>query len=56
MLTIACPECGGKVDPGDHPVKGDIVECLACGTEFEIVSTDPLAIARAPEPQQDRRQ
>ena len=41
-----CPEC-------DHPLyieedevdEGDIVACDECGTEFEIVATEPLELA-----------
>jgi lysine biosynthesis protein LysW len=42
-----CPECESDLDIEDDDVEeGDVVECPECGTEFEVVSTGPLELAK----------
>lgn len=45
-MSVVCPECDNPVhlDP-DEVEEGETVECEECGTELEVVSTDPLEIA-----------
>jgi len=41
-----CPECDTPLDfEVDEVDEGDIVACDECGTEFEIVGTEPLELA-----------
>ena len=41
-----CPECENPLDLEEDEVEeGDIVACDECGTEFEIVGTEPLELA-----------
>ena len=41
-----CPECDNALDiEVDDVEEGDIVACDECGTEFEIVGTEPLELA-----------
>jgi alpha-aminoadipate carrier protein LysW len=43
----SCPECENLLDiEVDEVEEGDIVACDECGTEFEIVGTEPLELAR----------
>lgn len=45
-----CPECESLLDfEEDEVEEGDIIVCDECGTEFEIVSIDPLEMARVDE-------
>ena len=47
---MLCPECDSALDIDEDDVEeGDSVTCDECGTEFEIVATDPLELARADE-------
>lgn len=47
---MLCPECDSALDIDTADVEeGDSVTCDECGTEFEIVATDPLEIARVDE-------
>ncbi len=47
---MLCPECDTALDiDADDIEEGDAVTCDECGTEFEIVATDPLELARADE-------
>ncbi len=47
---MLCPECDNAFDIDTEDVEeGDSVTCDECGTEFEIVATEPLELARADE-------
>lgn len=49
-MAVVCPEC-------DHPLnidvddveEGEIIECDECGTDLEVVSSDPLELAAVDE-------
>jgi len=42
----SCPECDNLLDIDvDEVDEGDIVACDECGTEFEVVATEPLELA-----------
>ena len=49
-MAVVCPEC-------DHPLEidvddveeGEVVQCDECGTDLEIVSSDPLELAAVDE-------
>lgn len=46
----ACPECESELDFDVEDVdEGDIVACDECGTEFEVVATDPLELSKVDE-------
>lgn len=53
LTTQPCPECGGKLIFAKPPHLSEIVECGDCRTELEVVATDPLMLALAPEPEED---
>ena len=48
-----CPECAGATPLGDDVLLGEIVQCPDCGLELEIVALTPLALAPAPEVEED---
>jgi alpha-aminoadipate carrier protein LysW len=42
-----CPECENVLDIElDEAEEGDVVACVECGTEYEIVGVEPLELAR----------
>ena len=42
---IICPECEGDLDIEEDEVdEGEIVSCPECGTDFEVVTIDPLEL------------
>lgn len=42
-----CPECESLLDfEADEVDEGDVIVCDECGTEFEVIATDPLEIAK----------
>lgn len=45
-MSVVCPECDNPIDiDPDEVEEGETVQCAECGTELDIVSTDPLEIA-----------
>jgi alpha-aminoadipate/glutamate carrier protein LysW len=45
-----CQECESVLDfDPDEVEEGDIVVCDECGTEFEVVATDPLELSQVDE-------
>ncbi len=48
-----CPECDADVTIDVNAVKGEIVACPECGAELEVTDIAPLALALAPEAEED---
>ena len=45
-----CLECDSPLDIDvDEVDEGDVILCDECGTEFEVVGTEPLELARVEE-------
>ena len=43
----SCPECENDLDVElDEVEEGDVVACDECGSEYEVVSVEPLELAR----------
>ena len=42
-----CPECENALDVDTEEVEeGDVISCDECGTEFEVVATEPLELSQ----------
>lgn len=49
-----CPECESVLDfDADEVEEGDVVVCDECGTEFEVITTDPLEIVKVEDGYED---
>jgi alpha-aminoadipate carrier protein LysW len=45
-MATTCPECDNQLDIDvDEVEEGETVTCDECGTELEIISTEPLHVA-----------
>jgi len=45
-MAVVCPECDNPLDIDvDEVEEGEIIQCDECGTDLEIVSSDPLELA-----------
>ena len=45
-MSVVCPECDNPLDIDvDDVEEGEIIQCDECGTDLEIVSSDPLELA-----------
>jgi alpha-aminoadipate carrier protein LysW len=42
---VFCPECEIDLDIDEEEVEeGEVVSCAECGTDFEIVTTNPIEL------------
>ena len=48
-----CPVCSAQIPLADDAVEGELITCPECGTELEIISLDPPAVAEAPQEEED---
>ncbi len=49
-MSVVCPECDNPLDiDADDVDEGEIVQCDECGTDLEVVSSDPLELAAVDE-------
>ena len=49
-----CSECESALDFDAEEVdEGDVIVCDECGTEFEVVATDPLELSKVDEDYDD---
>lgn len=48
-----CIECGASVSLHDDVEAGEIIDCGTCGSELEVIETDPVALNTAPELEED---
>ena len=45
-----CTECEALLDfDADEVEEGDVIVCDECGTEFEVVATEPLELTKVDE-------
>lgn len=45
-----CPECESALDIEEDEVdEGDVIVCEECGSEYEVVTTDPLELVKVDE-------
>ena len=45
-MSAVCPECDNPLDIDvDDVEEGEIIQCDECGTDIEVVSSDPLELA-----------
>jgi len=45
-----CSECESLLDfEADEVEEGDVIVCDECGSEFEVIATDPLEIVKVDE-------
>jgi len=49
-MAVVCPECDNPLEiDTDDIEEGDIIQCDECGTDLEVVSSDPLQLAAVDE-------
>jgi alpha-aminoadipate/glutamate carrier protein LysW len=42
---ILCPECESDLDIDEDEVEeGEVVSCVECGTDFEIITVNPIEL------------
>jgi alpha-aminoadipate carrier protein LysW len=53
QTTAQCPECSAPVPLDGQPRMSEIVDCADCQAELEVVGVQPVALALAPEVEED---
>ncbi len=54
---ILCPECESSIDiDPDEMEEGEIVSCPECGTDFEVVTTEPFELVRVEDEDADEEE
>ena len=49
-MSVVCPECDTPLNiDQDEVEEGEVVTCDECGTEFEVVATEPLELSQVDE-------
>jgi len=43
-FMAVCPECGATIELYEDMEAGELIECVNCGLEIEIISLDPLKL------------
>jgi len=44
---VLCPECESDLDiEEDELDEGEVVSCTECGSDFEVVTVEPLELAK----------
>jgi alpha-aminoadipate carrier protein LysW len=51
--TATCPVCEGDVRIAGDAMENELISCPDCGAELEILSLNPIALAEAPETEED---
>lgn len=51
---VLCPECESDLDIEEDDVEeGDVVSCSECGSDFEVITTNPLELKKVDEEEED---
>jgi alpha-aminoadipate carrier protein LysW len=51
---VLCPECESDLDiEEDELDEGEVVSCVECGSDFEVVGLGPLELAKISEDDDD---
>jgi alpha-aminoadipate carrier protein LysW len=54
---VLCPECESDLDFEEDEVdEGEIVSCPECGTDFEVVTVNPLELKPVEEEEEDEEE
>jgi alpha-aminoadipate/glutamate carrier protein LysW len=47
---IVCPDCENDIDVDEDELEeGEVVSCTECGSDFEVVTTEPLELSKVAE-------
>lgn len=52
-MKSECPVCGASIARQRDMVVGELLECVECGSELEVLSLDPFLLAEAPQEEED---
>ena len=51
---IVCPDCESDIDVDEDELEeGEVVSCTECGSDFEVVTTEPLELSKVEDEGED---
>lgn len=51
---IVCPDCESDIDVDEDELEeGEVVSCTECGSDFEVVTTEPLELSKVEDEEED---
>jgi alpha-aminoadipate carrier protein LysW len=51
---VLCPECETDLDIEEDDIdEGDVVTCAECGSDFEVITTNPLELNKVADEEED---
>lgn len=51
---IVCPDCESDIDVDEDELEeGEVVSCTECGSDFEVVTTEPLELSKVEDEEDD---
>lgn len=54
---VLCPECDTDLDIEEDDVEeGDVVSCAECGSDFEVITANPLELKKVDEDEEDEEE
>jgi alpha-aminoadipate carrier protein LysW len=54
---VLCPECETDLDVAEDEVdEGDVVSCPECGSEFEVVTANPLELKQVADEEEEEEE
>jgi lysine biosynthesis protein LysW len=45
QIIVTCVNCGSTIKLGFHPIDGQILCCVVCGVDLEVINDQPLELA-----------
>lgn len=48
-----CPVCAAEIELAGDTISGELIVCEDCGTELEVINTNPARLAEAPSAEED---
>ena len=44
---VICPDCENEIDVDEDVLdEGEVISCPECGSDFEVVTTEPFELAK----------
>lgn len=52
-IQTECPVCGCNLSLGKNVIVSELVDCVDCGIELEVVGINPIQLNEAPQEEED---
>lgn len=53
IQMVDCQVCGAGVSVARDVIVSELIACGECGTEYEVTGLSPIAVAEAPQEEED---